>query len=91
MSALKKTSVRRVRDRRRAASVLQMIVDGSDVYECYRKLYSLWCSNNAALPGLRVLFRIPGVDPDGFLSVTDSFRARIRSLAAEILPLISER
>jgi hypothetical protein len=62
---------------------------GVDVYEGYRALYGVWCSNNAAVPELRPLFRIPGVDPDGMLSITDDFRSEIRSLAAKILPLIS--
>ncbi len=60
-----------------------------DLYEQYRSLYSLWRTNNAAVTELRPMFRIPGVDPDGQLSVTSNFIAAVRSIAKEILPLFS--
>jgi hypothetical protein len=56
----------------------------------YRELYSLWVSNNGAVPELRPLFRMPDVEPDGALSVTDSFRAEFRALASQIVPQMSE-
>jgi hypothetical protein len=62
----------------------------ADVYLAYRRLYGLWCRNNAAVQELRPLFRIDGVDPDGQLSVTDEFRETVRSLAREILPQLAD-
>lgn len=62
----------------------------TDIYMLYRELYGIWCSNNAAVPEPIPLFRIPGIEPDGTLSITDDFRHRVRSLAAEILPLFSK-
>jgi hypothetical protein len=61
-----------------------------DAFMRYRELYSLWVSNNAAVPELRPLFRMPDVEPDGALSVTDSLRAGVRALASQILPEMSE-
>ena len=91
MSPVRKTTVRRVHDRKRAEAILKSLSEGStDIYEGYRALYSLWRSNNAAVPELRPLFRIPGIEPDGCLSVSDSFRAEVVSLATQILALISK-
>ncbi|HET6932728.1 MAG TPA: hypothetical protein VFI45_20550, partial [Candidatus Acidoferrum sp.] len=58
-------------------------------YEQYRTLYKLWCSNNSALPELKPLFRISGIEPDGTFTVSDEFRATVRGLASQILPLMS--
>lgn len=89
MSPIRKTTLRRTQDRKRAEIILKSLSEGGiDVYEGYIELYSVWCSNNAAVPELRPLFRIPGVDPGGALSVTDDFRTEVRSLATQILPLI---
>jgi len=90
VSPIRKTILRRMQDRKRAEVILKSLSEGGiDVYEGYIELYSVWRSNNAAVPELRPLFRIPGVDPGGALSVTDDFRTEVRSLAAQILPLIS--
>jgi hypothetical protein len=90
VSPIRKTTLRRTQDRKRAEVILKSLSEGAiDVYEGYIELYSVWCSNNAAVPELRPLFRIPGVDPGGTLSVTDDFRTEVRSLAAKILHLIS--
>jgi hypothetical protein len=90
VSPIRKTTLRRTEDRKRAETILKSLSEGGiDVYEGYIELYSLWRSNNASVPELRPLFRIPGVDPGGALSVTDDFRTEVRSLAAQILPLIS--
>jgi hypothetical protein len=87
---VKKTEVRRVHDRKRAESLLESLVqETGNVYENYRALYQLWCSNNAAVQELKPLFRIPGIEADGALSITDEFKKRVRSLAKEVLPLIS--
>ena len=90
MSPIRKTMLRRAQVRNRAGALLKSLSEGSiDTYEGYRQLYGLWRSYNAAVQELRPFFRIPGVEPDGRLSVTDDFRSEIRSLAAKILPLIS--
>jgi hypothetical protein len=56
-----------------------------DPYIGYRQLYGLWCSNNSAVQELRPLFRIPDVEPDGLIDVTDEFRQTVRSFARQIL------
>lgn len=90
MSPIRKTKIRRIRNRKRAEAILKALSQGQgDVYDGYRTLYGIWCSNNAAVQELRPLFRMPGIKPDGFLSVAVGFRLDVRSLAAQILPLIS--
>lgn len=85
-----KAALRRWQVRKRTENLLRSVSDGSaDAYDGYRALYLLWCSYNAAVPELRPLFRMPGVEPDGSLRVTDVFREQVRSLAKEILPLFS--
>ena len=89
MSPVRKTALRRAEVRNRASTLLKSLSEGRiDTYEGYRQLYGLWCSNTTAVQELRPLFRIPGVEPDGRLNVTDEFRKQVRSLATEILPLI---
>ena len=91
MSPLKKTTRRRQRCRKRAVALLEAIVNGTgDVYESYRGLYGIWCSMNSAVPELRTLFRIPGVEPDGQLRVHAGFREEVRTLSAGILPVFKE-
>lgn len=90
MSPLKKSAQRRIRDRERAEAVLKSLGEGSgDVDENYRTLYQLWCSNNSAVPELRPLFRIPEIEPEGTLTISEDFRRTVRSLASQILPLMS--
>jgi hypothetical protein len=90
VSSVRKTVLRRERDRERALAILKTLSEGNgDAYMCYRELYGLWVSNNTAMLELRPLFRMADIDPDGALSVTDSFKTEIRSLAVQILPLIS--
>ena len=85
MSPLRKTEIRKRAARQRAGELMSAIASGSlDPYDGYRSLYMLWCGNNAAVPELRKMFRLKGIEPDGVLSVTDEFRAKIRSLASEI-------
>ena len=91
MSPVSKRALRRATDRKRANAILESLSQGTgDVYESYRALYGLWCSNNAAIQELRPLFRIPGIEPDGAFSVTDEFKKTVRSLAKAILPLVSD-
>jgi hypothetical protein len=91
MSPMAKVERRRLAARRAAAELLQTLVSGTaDVYEAYRALYGLWCSDDAALPELRPLFRMDGIEPDGLLSVTEEFRNQVLSLAQHILPQFSD-
>jgi|SRR5579859_3695336 len=90
MSPLKKLVQRRIQDRQHAKAILRSLSEGgSEAYEQYRSLYKLWCSNNSALPELKPLFRIPGIEPDGSFTISNEFRTTVRALAAEILPLMS--
>ena len=69
-----------------ARELLRGLASGSsDAYETYRNLYFLWITQNAALQELRPLFTIPGVEPDGQLSVTEEFKGQVRSSAIAIL------
>jgi hypothetical protein len=87
MSPQSKIKRRRLASRLAAKELLEDLVTGkADAYEGYRRLYGLWCSNNAALQELRPLFRMEGIEPDGFLSVTDEFREKVLSVAKSILP-----
>ena len=84
------TALRRAQDRRRANTILESLSQGAgDVYESYRALYGIGRSSNAAIPELRPLFRIPGIEADGALAITDEFKKTVRALAKEILPQIS--
>ncbi len=88
---MRKVTARRLQARKEAKVLLNSLSDGSDdAYEAYRKLYRLWCTRNAHVPELRPLFRIPGVEPDGALSVTTEFREEIRSVAAQLLPSFAD-
>ena len=80
----------RRREKRKAASdLLRAIVSGkAEVYAAYRSLYAIWCSHNSAVQELRPMFRIPGIEPDGPLSVTAEFETRVRALAAQIVPTL---
>src|SRR5215469_7571213 len=72
--------------RQAARELLSGLASGSsDAYETYRSLYHLWCTQNAAVQELRPLFRIPGIEPDGQLSVTEEFKGQVRSSAMAIL------
>ena len=85
-----KAKTRRRLIRQKVLTILDSISTGRiDPYDGYRKLYLVWCSYNAAVPELKPLFCLPGVEPNGILSVTAEFRDQVRSLAGQILPLFS--
>jgi hypothetical protein len=91
VAQLKKTAIRRTQNRNEVTALLRAIAEGTgDTYECYRRLYVLWCSNNSALLELKPLFRIPGIDAGIIFRVDDAFRATVKTLAAQILPLLSQ-
>lgn len=78
---------RRQASRQTARELLQGLVSGTaDTYEAYRKLYRIWCTHNSAVQELRPLFRIPGIEPDGRLSVTEDFKRQVQSVAISVLP-----
>ena len=82
--------MRRARVRKRAVELLESLSGKEYLYEEYRALYGLWCVYNAAVPELRPLFRIPGIEPDGRLSITAEFSSTVRRIAGEILPEFSD-
>ncbi len=87
MSPPSKTSLRRAVCREEARLLLQRVAEGKeDAYIGYRQLYGLWIGNNAAVQELRPLFRIPGIEADGTLSVNHEFRELVVKLSIEILP-----
>jgi hypothetical protein len=87
VSPTSKVERRRIADRQKARDLLQNIVTGeADAYEAYRRLYGLWCANNAALQELRPLFRMEGIEADGHIVATTEFRGQVVSLAKSILP-----
>ena len=66
----------------RARQVLQEVVSGSlDAYEGYRRVYGIYLGSSGLAEELKPFFRLPGIEPDGFLRVDDEFRAMIRRLA----------
>jgi hypothetical protein len=67
-----------------------MVSGNTEVYIGYRMLYGRWCMNNAAVQGLRPLFRIPGVEPDGVLSADEDFKLQVLALAKTIIPRFSD-
>ena len=83
---MRTVEARRIQSRSKARELLQAIDSGQlDAYEGYRQLYGVWCSNNAAVQELRPLFRMPGIDPDGVLSVTSEFRSEVRRLVSTLV------
>ena len=86
MTPLKKSEVRKAAYRKQARKLLASLVNGDrDVYEAYRELYGLWCSNNSAVQELRPLFRMSGVEADGHLSITEEFRKEVVAISQTIL------
>ena len=69
-----------------ARRVLEEVVSGSrDPYEGYRRVYAIYVGSGGLAEELKPFFRIPGIEPDGFLNVDDQFRAMIRRIAGEWL------
>ena len=88
--ALKKTLLKSEQTRERALAYLKAMSEvKGHIYESYRALYRLWRSNNSAVSELGPFFRIPGVEPDGRLTVDNVFEDFIRVLATQIVPLMS--
>ena len=86
MSPRSKAQIRKEAAREKAKALLVSIASGDlKTYVGYRQLYGIWTSSNAAVPELRPLFRIPGVEPDGMLNVSDDFRTKVVAIAREVL------
>ena len=84
---ISKTETRQLATRKLVKELLEQIVAGEiEVYVGYRRLYGQWCKNSAAVQELRPMFRIPGIEPDGLLSVSEKFNKEIVSMAQELLP-----
>ena len=72
--------------RQTAKELLISLTSGaSDAYETYRSLYHLWITHHAAVPQLQPLFEMPGIEPNGQISVTEDFRSHVRSVATTVL------
>jgi hypothetical protein len=70
----------------RARQVFQQVVNGSlDPYEGYRQVHGIYLASDGLAEELKPFFRLPGVEPDGFLHVDGEFRAMIRQLAGQWL------
>jgi hypothetical protein len=82
-----KSKLRMGAHRREARQLLEDLVAGKgDIFLAYGRLRGLWNGNDPVLRELRPLFRIPGIDAHGSISVTEEFRAQVASLALTILP-----
>ena len=77
---------RRLAARKSALSHMNAITSGSgDFYLAYSGLFALWCRNNAAVPELRPLFRMEGVDAASRISITDEFKVEVRKIVEPIV------
>ena len=66
--------------------MLQAVVDGScDPYEGYREAYGLYVGTSGMVEELKPLFRLAGIEPDGFIHVNDEFRRTVISAALDWL------
>jgi len=74
-----------------ARELLQGLVSGkAETYETYRRLYQIWFLHNSSVEELRLLFSIPGVEPEGCLAVGEDFRRQLQSSAMAILPNLKD-
>lgn len=88
MQRVKKSAARNRlrRDKEKARDILRDIADGNlDPYLGYRELYGMFVQRSGLHEEFRHFFRIPEVDPDGFIRVDESFRQKVRDLAKEWL------
>lgn len=69
-----------------ARKLLEAIVaEKIDVWEGYRRVYSLYTRSSGLLSELKPLFRTPSVNPDGSVRVTQELGDAIRNLSARWL------
>ena len=75
--------------RQMAKELLHGLMSGTaDTYETYRSLYCLFIGS--AVPELQPLFTIPGIEPDGQLSVTEDFKRQVLSSATAVLAKLQD-
>ncbi len=81
-----KAKTRLLRDTKGIRDVIRRIADGNlDAYIGYRRLYAIYCGRSGVHEELKAFFQIPGIEPDGIIRVDDTFRERVRTLAANYL------
>ena len=91
MTPVRKSEIRKAASREKARKLLTSLISGDrDAYDVYRSLYLLWCSHNSAVQELRPLFQIPGVEPDGHLSVTEDFRRQVVAISRSVVPFFEK-
>lgn len=91
MTPVRKSEIRKAASRDKARKLLTSLISGDrDAYDVYRSLYLLWCSHNSAVQELRPLFQIPGVEPDGRLSVTEDFRRQVLAISRSVIPFFEK-
>ena len=89
--ALPNKRQRRYAAREKAVSFLQDLLSGKgDPYLSYKGLHSLWLSRNAAVPELRPLFRIDGIEASSALSIDQEFKSKVLPVAADVLKTFLE-
>ena len=82
----RRSTQRRISTLEKAHSVLRAIVEGrQDPYEGYREVYAMYIDSSGIVEELKPLFRLPGIEPDGFIHVDEDFRWAIQAAAAEWL------
>jgi hypothetical protein len=83
---MKKSKAKAAVSREKARTLLAALISGDgDPYEAYTGLYQLWCSHNSAVQQLRPLFRIPGADPAGRMSLTEEFRREVVAISHTLI------
>jgi hypothetical protein len=82
----RRSAQRRAQALEKAREVIKNIESGGlDPYEGYRALYGIYLDTSGMLEELKPLFRLPGIEPDGFIHVDDAFRHTVVSVAKEWL------
>jgi hypothetical protein len=75
----------------RAKELLHGLASGTaEAYESYRSLDQIWRFDNSSVQELQPLFSIPGIEPDGQLSITEDFRRQVQSSATVILASLQD-
>ncbi len=82
----RRSTQRRLSALEKARYVLQSVADGSrDPYDGYRQLYAIYVDTSGMLAELKPLFQLPGIYPDGPITVNDEFGQMVVSAAVNWL------
>ena len=82
----RRSTERRLRALEKARLVLEAVADGSrNTYEGYREVYAIYIDTSGLVEELKPLFRLPGVYPDGPITVDDDFRRTVIAAATDWL------